>query len=158
MKVLVTGSNGYIGKRLIPVLLESGHNVVALVRMKGMTLPARLSEHVQIVVGDLLDYDSLSNIPKDIDIAYYLVHSMSDAGDHFHSLEEKACLNFIQCVQKTQLKQIIYLSGISNHRMPSQHMASRHNVEHILIQSGIATTILRAGIILALGALLLNNT
>ena len=62
MKILVTGSNGYIGKRIIPILLERGHEVIAMIRMKGITLPKHLSKQVQTIVVDLLDPKSIENI------------------------------------------------------------------------------------------------
>ena len=140
MKILVTGANGYIGKRIIPILLEKGHKVIAMVRMKGITLPSHLKNRVQTITADLLTPKSLEIIPKDIDIVYYLVHSMSDNTNNFFNLEEKAAKNFSNYIKKTKAKQIIYLSGISNNTTLSKHIASRLNVEKVLITSNIPTT------------------
>ena len=77
MKILLTGSTGYIGKRLLPVLVEAGHDVVCCVRdEKRFNPPASIREKISVIEADLLNENSLKNIPKDIDGAYYLVHSM----------------------------------------------------------------------------------
>jgi uncharacterized protein YbjT (DUF2867 family) len=93
MKILLTGANGYIGTRLLPVLLESGYEVVCLVRdQRRFAAESDFGEKVQIVTGDLLQAESLSTIPKDIDAAYYLVHSMSSNGEDFTTLELNSML------------------------------------------------------------------
>ena len=108
MKILLTGSTGYIGKRLLPHLLEEGHTVICLVRD-----PRRFQEQysdnekVILVKADLLDETSLFNIPKDIDIAYYFVHSMGSSKTDFVDLEAKAAENFVSAVNQTNTKQII---------------------------------------------------
>ena len=87
MRILLTGASGYIGKRLLPVLVEGGHEVVCCVRdIKRFTPPESLKPRIQVVQVDLLDKVSLENIPKDIDGAFYLVHSMS-ASDDYELLE-----------------------------------------------------------------------
>ena len=84
MKVLVTGANGYIGKRLINYLLSAGHTVIALIRDKRRFDYKRYqqfinpeSKQLQVIQGDLTDLSSCEEIPQDIVAAYYLVHSMS---------------------------------------------------------------------------------
>ena len=102
MKILLTGSTGYIGKRLLPVLIEAGHEVVCCVRdPKRFTPPKSLKENISVLKLDLLDPKSLENIPEDIDGAYYLVHSMSSSLD-YEALEEKSAINF-----RTPLKEQI---------------------------------------------------
>ena len=113
MRILLTGANGYIGTRLLPVLQAAGHEVFCLVRdprrLKEDNIPALSS---QIIVGDLLDETSLENIPKNIEAAYYLVHSMGNAHTDFKELEELSASNFIKAIEKTDCKQIIYLKGL----------------------------------------------
>ena len=77
MKILVTGANGYIGRRLLPILVMDGHDVVCLLRDKRrIELEPNIEKQITYVEADLLDYESVKKIPKDIDVAYYLVHSM----------------------------------------------------------------------------------
>ena len=129
MKILLTGATGYIGKRLLPLLIESGHEVVCCVRdPKRFDIPISIRDNVTVITVDLLDKKSLENIPKDIDGAYYLVHSMS-ASDDYESLEEKSAINFRNALHNTRVKQVIYLSGIVNESELSKHLDSRKNVE-----------------------------
>ena len=87
MKILLTGSSGYIGKRLLPVLVEKGYEVICCVRdINRFFPPDSVKEKIQIIQVDLLDKNSLEHIPKDIDGAFYLVHSMSSSSD-FHKEE-----------------------------------------------------------------------
>ena len=154
MKILLTGATGYIGKRLLPNLLEAGHTVICLVRD-----PRRVqekysnNERVILVKSDLLDKSSLDKIPKDIDIAYYFVHSMGSSKTDFAELEAKVAENFVSAVNKTNTRQIIYLSGIINNEQKlSKHLSSRLNVERILQTAKANTTILRAAIIIGSGS------
>ncbi len=154
MKILLTGATGYIGKRLLPFLIEEGHEVVCLVRD-----PRRFqskyydSEKVEIVKGDLLDRKSLNIIPKNIDIAYYFAHSMGSSSSSFSELEATSAENFVSAVNNTDAKQIIYLSGIiNNDRILSTHLKSRLNVEAILKLAKANATILRAAIIIGSGS------
>jgi len=82
-KVLLTGATGYIGKRLLPVLVENGYHVVCGVRdTSRFNPPSALSDHISVIQIDLLDRDSLERIPRDIAGAYYLVHSMSSSSNY----------------------------------------------------------------------------
>ena len=154
MKILLTGATGYIGKRLLPNLLEAGHTVVCLVRD-----PRRVQEkysnndRVILVKADLLDISSLDKIPKDIEIAYYFVHSMGASSESFAKLERNSAENFVNTINRTQAKQIIYLSGIIDQEaMLSKHLSSRLNVENILQKANAKFTILRAAIIIGSGS------
>lgn len=153
MKILLTGLTGYIGKRLLPVLLENGHEVISLVRDKTRVQEDLLSlERHSVIEGDLLDPASLKKFPADIDIAYYLVHSMSATLKGFQDLEERSATHFTEAIDRTNARQIIYLSGISNSDRLSSHLASRKSVEEILKKAKAAVTILRAGIIVGSGS------
>ncbi len=151
-KVLLTGANGYVGKRLLPELVALGYYVVCCVRDKQrFSLPAGMSKHVSIIEVDFLDKQSLSAIPEDIDAAYYLMHSMSTAKD-YPEKEKTVAQNFNQAMAKTKIEQVIYLSGIINEDKLSRHLASRKAVEEILQQGDYALTTLRAGIIIGSGS------
>ena len=152
MKILLTGATGYIGKRLLPVLVKEGHHVVCAVRDKDRFNPSSsVSNNISILEMDLLDAGSLQEIPKDIDAAYYLVHSMASS-KNYHRLEQESAVNFRQAVEHTQAKQVIYLSGIVNEQELSEHLTSRKTVEDELAKGSYAFTCLRAGIIIGSGS------
>jgi uncharacterized protein YbjT (DUF2867 family) len=152
MKILLTGATGYIGQRLLPGLIQEGHKVVCCVRDKGRFNPPKsLLPVIEIVELDLLDSDSLKAIPRDIDAAYYLVHSMSSSKD-YNDLEKKSAANFANELRQTSAKQVIYLSGIVNASDLSEHLQSRKDVEEILGTSTFALTTMRAGIIIGSGS------
>jgi uncharacterized protein YbjT (DUF2867 family) len=153
MKILLTGANGYIGTRLLPLLLEKGYEVYALVRSdKRIQIPEKFEKQVHIIQADLLDAQSLEKIPIEIDIAYYLVHSMSTSAEKFTPLEAQCAIHFRDRLSHTHARQIIYLSGIVNDEQLSHHLASRKNVEMILRQGKIPVTTLMAGIIIGAGS------
>lgn len=152
MKILLTGATGYIGKRLLPVLIEQGHHVVCCVRDKSRFNPAEsLKANITVIETDLLDSSSLQRIPSDIAAAYYLVHSMSSAND-YKQLEQQSAENFRNALQKTTVAQVIYLSGIVNEATLSEHLNSRKTVEHELEKGNYHFTCLRAGIIIGSGS------
>jgi uncharacterized protein YbjT (DUF2867 family) len=153
MKILVTGATGYIGKRLIPILINEGHHIVCVARDKLRVVSSYLEkELVEIVEADFLDAHSLQDIPSDIDIAYYLIHSMSSSSSDFVRLEEQCALNFKNKLETTQVKQVIYLSGIVNDDKLSKHLQSRKNVENYLKSEAYALTTFKAGIIVGSGS------
>lgn len=152
MKILLTGANGYIGMRLLPLLLNAKHEVVCAVRdAERLSIDKETRSQVSIIEIDFLDETS-TELPKDIDVAYYLIHSMSTSTTDFDELEAKAARRFLELVQKTNLKQVIYLSGIVNQKELSKHLKSRKQVEGILGEGSFALTVLRAGIIVGSGS------
>ncbi len=152
MRILLTGSSGYIGKRLLPILIDSGHDVICCVRdIKRFTPPESLRSRINIIQVDLLDKASLENIPKDIDGAFYLVHSMSASSD-YQVLEQESAENFRHAISKTKVQHVVYLSGIINESALSKHLASRKNVEIELSKGDYHITTLRAGIIVGSGS------
>lgn len=152
MKVLLTGATGYIGKRLLPVLVEMGYHVVCCVRDKHKFHPEKsVAEKIEVVEIDLTRKETLENIPADFDFAYYLVHSMS-ASKNYDELEKISAVNFREQLNKTNVKQVIYLSGIVNSQTLSKHLNSRKNVELELGKGKYALTTVRAGIIIGSGS------
>lgn len=152
MKILIAGANGYIGTRLIPLLLKKGHDIVCLVRDKRrFHEKSDYGNHVSLITGDLLLPETIETFPEDIDAAYYLVHSMAQH-HNFAELEEYSAANFAQVINKTNCKQVIYLSGISNDDHLSKHLLSRRNVETVLNECRAALTVLRASIIIGSGS------
>lgn len=154
MKILLTGANGYIGKRLLPLLLEQGHNVVCCVRDKKRFPQNGYYAHPNI---NVIEIDFLKEIQgieavADIDAAYYLIHSMSENTREFEKLEELSAYNFVKLIKQTTVQQIIYLGGITNDKELSRHLTSRKRVEDILFSSGRPVTALKAGIIVGSGS------
>lgn len=153
MKILLTGATGYIAQRLLPVLLEKGHEVVCVVRDKNRyNIEKYKAFSISVVAANFLDKETLQNIPADIDVAYYLIHSMSTTGEDFEELEKKSAENFKTRIEQTNARQVIYLSGIVNEQNLSKHLLSRKNVEQILSTASFALTTLRAGIIVGSGS------
>jgi uncharacterized protein YbjT (DUF2867 family) len=153
MKILLTGATGYIAQRLLPVLLNEGHIVYCAVRDKNRFNSGKYNtDNLKVIEVDFLKKDTLSNIPLDIDVAYYLIHSMSSSSNDFEKMEELSAQNFKEAIEKTNAKQIIYLSGIVNEEKLSKHLSSRKNVEEILKSGSIKLTTLRAGIIIGSGS------
>lgn len=153
MKILLTGATGYIGRRLLPALLENGHEVICCVRAGNRFLSEFRHPNLSAVEVDFLKTDDTSNLPVDIDAAYFLMHAMNVSTRNFENLEKCIAINFVQYINNTQAKQIIYLSGL----VPlsgemSTHLRSRWEVEKILALSKTPATILRAGIVVGSGS------
>jgi len=152
MKILLTGATGYIGKRLLPELISQGHQVVCCVRDKNrFNPPSSLLKNIEVIEVDFLDKASLNQIPKDIDGAYYLMHSMSTSSD-YEKLELLSAKNFREAIDKTKANHVIYLSGIINEKSLSKHLSSRKAVENELAKGNFHFTTLRAGIIIGSGS------
>ncbi|NNE28826.1 MAG: SDR family oxidoreductase [Saprospiraceae bacterium] len=152
MKILLAGATGYIGKRLLPALIAQGHKVVCCVRDKNRFHPdPKFRPNIEIIEVDFLDRDSLKRIPKDVDGAYYLLHSMSSSSN-YEDLELRCAKNFRESVRETKIHQVIYLSGIINENSLSRHLSSRKSVELELEKGYFHLTTLRAGIIIGSGS------
>ncbi|NHA08022.1 NAD(P)H-binding protein [Mucilaginibacter sp. HC2] len=152
MKVLLAGANSYIGMMLIPVLLEKGHEVVCLVSDKKRFYERNNFAHqVTLLTGDLLREQSIEAFPADIEVAYYLVHSMAQSQD-LAALEALSAYNFIHALDQTGCCQTIFLSGISNGKNQSKQADSRKHIEDVLKEGKSALTILRAAMIIGWGS------
>ncbi|WGH74277.1 SDR family oxidoreductase [Tenacibaculum tangerinum] len=152
MKILVTGTTGYIGKRLIVKLLESNHQLVCCVRdLDRIPDEFENNPNVTFIKVDFLNAEDTS-FPKDIDAAYYLIHSMATSSENFENLELTCAKNFKKLVEPTNCKQVVYLSGIVNDNSLSKHLQSRYQVEQELRSEAYALTTFRAGIIVGSGS------
>ena len=152
MKILLTGATGYIGQRVLPLLLENGHTVVCCVRNNQRFAQQHSHKNLESIEVDFENPKEHQQLPKDIDVAFYLIHSMSSSINHFAEAESKSATNFLGMVEGTSAKQIIYLTGIVNEERLSTHLMSRFNVENILRSGTIPVTVLRAGIIVGSGS------
>ncbi len=153
MKILITGTTGYIAKRLIPVLLSQKHELVCCIRDLDR-IPEDYIDHPQV---QFLEIDFLNDninvlLDDDIKAAYYLIHSMSSSNSNFDDLEKTCALNFKKIVENTNIEQVLYLSGITNEKELSKHLSSRKQVENALASKKYALTTLKAGIIVGSGS------
>lgn len=146
MKVIIFGATGYVGKRLAAKLLQDGHTIYCLSRNPKKLDHLEALGDLSCFTGDLFDPSSLNSLPIDIDIAYYLVHSLSE--ENFEEKEKIAGENFLHYIETTNAKQLIFVSGIINDKVLSAHLRSRKKIEELLQGSTIPCTILRAGIII----------
>ncbi|HMU25370.1 MAG TPA: SDR family oxidoreductase [Ferruginibacter sp.] len=156
MKILLTGANGYIGMRLLPVLVESGHEVTCVVRDINRFKPSPdLLDKVEIIEFDFLKpEDAVQNFNnRQFDVAYYLIHSLADTKNTLKEYELRAAGCFVLVSLLTRVKQIVYLSGISNDEHLSSHLTARKVVKDVFVKSGIAYTIFEAGIIVGSGSI-----
>ena len=155
MNILITGASGYIGSRLTMKLAKNNNYIVKCLARKPKNIQKRFENfNAKIIQGDLLDKKSIINIFKDIDIAYYLVHSLSEKSD-FHKYEIKCAENFIKEASKSKIKKIIYLGGlgINKEKKLSKHLESRHEVGEILRSSNIPCIEFQASIIIGDGGI-----
>lgn len=153
MKILLTGANGYIGTRLIQRLVEEGHFIYAVVRNKHRFTPPSKSENsIKVIEADLLDPLTCKDFPKDFEASYFLVHSMARDAKNFDLKDRVAAENFLDLLEGSSCKQIIYLSGIANDENLSKHLNSRFEIEKILKTGHVPVTTLRAAIIIGAGS------
>jgi uncharacterized protein YbjT (DUF2867 family) len=150
-RCLVTGSTGYVGSHLVQPLLDRGHTVRAMARTPDKLGDAPWRDHAEVVRGDLSDADSLTAAFEDVDVVYYLVHSMGSSSD-FVSEEERSAQNVAAVAKKAGVRRIVYLSGLHPAGELSRHLSSRNAVGEILMKSGVETVVLQAGIVVGSGS------
>lgn len=151
MRVLVTGATGYVGGRLVPKLLEQGHTVRVIVREPHRLDGVPWHDQVEIVAGDLQNRDDVARALKSMEVMYYLVHSMSSAGD-FEVIERHVANVVAQEAKRAGLSRIVYLGGLHPDGPLSRHLGSRKEVGDILLASGVPTIALQAGVIIGSGS------
>jgi uncharacterized protein YbjT (DUF2867 family) len=152
MRVLVTGATGYIGGRLVPALVAAGYAVRCVARLPER-LAGRFDERVEVVRGDVFDEASMQAAMDGIEVAYYLIHSMSSDRHDFTQSDRVAAERFGSAARAAGVKRIVYLGGLGvDGANLSRHLRSRHDVGDKLRASGVTVTEFRAAIIVGSGS------
>ena len=145
--ILVTGATGFIGSRLVPDLVDRGHDVRAMTRR-----PKEYDGPGTAVGGDVHDPATLTEALAGVHVAYYLVHSL-DAAD-FENKDARAAQAFGEAAADAGVRQIVYLGGLGAEGAElSKHLRSRREVEGLLGAGGVPVTVLRAGIVVGKGGI-----
>lgn len=153
-RALVTGATGYIGGRLAPRLLEEGYTVRVLARDPSRLRDRLWAKDVETAKGDATDADAVRRALEDVDIAYYLIHSMW-SGSGFEDKDAKAAQNFADACKDAGVERIVYLGGLADGKdgtTLSPHLKSRADVGDILLESGVPTAALQAAVIIGSGS------
>lgn len=152
MKVLVTGASGYIGGRLVPRLLEAGHEVRCLVRSPEKLNRYSWREDVDVAKGDVLKGAGLETAMQGMDVAFYLIHSMDGDAADFAERDWKAAENFRTAAEPSGISHIVYLGGLGDSDDLSKHLASRQDVGRVLASGPTPVVEFRAGVIIGSGS------
>jgi uncharacterized protein YbjT (DUF2867 family) len=147
LTVLVTGATGFVGSHLARVLVEEGHDVRAMTRR-----PAEYDGAGDPVEGDVSVPETLGKALGDVDVAYYLVHSLD--ADDFERRDAEAATAFGHAAARAGVRQIVYLGGLGEDGTTlSPHLRSRRQVESLLGDAGVPVTVLRAAIVVGHGGI-----
>ena len=147
LTVLVTGATGFVGRRLVPELVDRGHTVRAMTRR-----PEKYDGPGEPVAGDVFDRASLTDPLSGVDVAVYLVHSLDDP--NFEEKDADAARTFAKAAVACGVKQIVYLGGLgADDDDLSPHLRSRREVEQLLGETGVPVTVLRAAIVVGAGGI-----
>ena len=151
MKVLLTGSTGYIGRRLKQILLND-ENIELKLLVRNKKSVSSLNENAQIIEGDTFNKESLKEALKDVEVAYYLIHSLSN--ENYKDLDKISAQNFLDVAAQCGVKRIIYLGGLGvKDENTSEHLLSRIETGEILSSNKNVQTIwFRAGVIIGSGS------
>ena len=151
MKVLLTGSTGYIGRRLKQILLND-ENIELKLLVRNKKSVSSMDKKIEIIEGDTFNKESLKEALKDVEVAYYLIHSLSN--ENYKDLDKISAQNFLDVAALCGVKRIIYLGGLGvKDENTSEHLLSRIETGEILSSNKNVQTIwLRAGVIIGSGS------
>ncbi len=135
----------------MPRLLEAGYDVRVLVRDPVKMIDVPWVDRVEVSVGDLAQASTLMDAMRDVKVIYYLVHSMGGKGD-FERTERTAAMNVARAARSAGVERIVYLGGLHPDGKLSPHLRSRAEVGRILINSGVPTAALQAGVVIGSGS------
>ncbi|MFW9963521.1 MAG: NAD(P)H-binding protein [Candidatus Sifarchaeia archaeon] len=153
-RILVLGSTGYVGSRLIPKLLDKGYNVRAGWRTRNKLEVQPWKNHVNLDIAhvDVFNHDELKQAMEGCDVVYYLIHSMY-SGKNFEDMDRTAARNIASLADELGTKRIIYLSGLGKEKDDlSKHLRSRKEVNRILRTSKTPVTTFQAAMIIGPGS------
>jgi uncharacterized protein YbjT (DUF2867 family)/uncharacterized protein YndB with AHSA1/START domain len=154
-RILVTGVTGYVGGRVVPRLLEAGYRVRVMVRGSAARLTGRpWLDRVEVVVGDVLQPDTLPAVMEGVEIAYYLIHSMGGGATEFAQRDIDAARAFGTAARDAGVTRIIYLGGLGDDDGAlSEHLRSRQATGDALREAGVPVTEFRAGMVVGSGSI-----
>jgi len=152
MKVLLTGSTGYIGRRLKQKLLSDKNIELRLYVRNKKALSSDILKETEVFQGDTFDKDKLRLALKDVHTAYYLIHSL--ASKDYKNLDKISAQNFIDICEECGVKRVIYLGGLGvKNEDTSKHLLSRIETGEVLSSSSKVQTLwVRAGVIIGSGS------
>lgn len=153
MKVLVAGATGYVGGRLVPRLLDDGHEVRTTTHDRGKKGPW-WSDRVETVDMDIHDAAMVEAAIEGVDAIYYLIHGMDRGGD-FAAKDRGAAEHVARSMRTHGTSRVVYLSGLVPPVEPeelSEHITSRLEVEKILSSASATAITLRAAVLLGSGS------
>ncbi|WP_137843195.1 SDR family oxidoreductase [Microbacterium sp. 2FI] len=166
-RALVLGATGYIGGRLVPRLLNAGYRVRVLARDATRVAAFEWGARVEVTVGDATDAEAMADAVRDVDVLYYLVHSMG-AGKGFEAADRDAAVTAAEAAAAASVRRIVYLGGLHPEARVSKpgvwggapegsvvlspHLRSRVEVGETLLDSGVPTLVLQAGVVIGSGS------
>lgn len=151
-RALVLGATGYLGGRLVPRLLNAGYRVRVLARHPERVAAFAWGDRVEVVAGDANDPDAVAEAVGDVDVLYYLIHSMM-SGRSFEQTDRAVATTVADAAAEASVGRIVYLGGLHPDDAPlSPHLRSRVEVGRILLDSGVPTLVLQAGVVIGSGS------